>query len=214
MPTASTPDGPGSDRRHEITQVSPDLSQLKALAHPVRVKILGFLRMDGPATATGLAQRLGLNSGATSYHLRQLAQHGLVVEDDSRGNRRDRWWRAAHDSTVTDLRDNADSREVMDAYHRAVGAAHLETLTAAQQERPELPQPWSEIADDSDWALWLTPAQAQQVMDRLHEVMRQAAETSPIHRGDAPDDAEQFLIQLHGFPRPGSVVRPAEFSEP
>ncbi|MGB0191497.1 MAG: helix-turn-helix domain-containing protein, partial [Nocardioides sp.] len=50
--------------------MTPGPEQLKALTHPVRVRMLGMLRIDGPATSTTLAQRLGLNTGATSYHLR------------------------------------------------------------------------------------------------------------------------------------------------
>ena len=65
--------------------VVPDASGLKALAHPVRLRILGLLRLDGPATASGLADRLGLNSGATSYHLRHLERHGFVLEDAALG---------------------------------------------------------------------------------------------------------------------------------
>ncbi|MEU7461934.1 winged helix-turn-helix domain-containing protein, partial [Streptomyces griseofuscus] len=33
----------------------------------------------GPATASQLAERLGESSGATSYHLRQLADHGVAT---------------------------------------------------------------------------------------------------------------------------------------
>lgn len=195
----------GSNR--EISYVTPDLSQLKALAHPVRTRMLGLLRMDGPATATQLATRLGLNSGATSYHLRQLAQHGLVIEDAGRGNNRDRWWRAAHEGTTTRrVRDDDDAREVMGAYVQAVQVAHLEQLTAAFQERNELPDPWREIAVDSDWVMWLTPDQAREVMERLHDLLADVVAGTPAERADAGPEAEQFMIQLHGFPRPGSVV--------
>ena len=54
---------------------------LRALAHPMRTQIMATLQRFGPSTATGLAERLGVNTGATSYHLRQLAAAGLVVED-------------------------------------------------------------------------------------------------------------------------------------
>src|SRR5688572_10834361 len=69
-----------------------DLESLKGLAHPLRVKILDLLSTYGPATATGLAERLGESSGATSYHLRQLARHGFVREVEGRGTGRERWW--------------------------------------------------------------------------------------------------------------------------
>ena len=80
----------------ELSRITPGPAGLKALSHPVRLRMLGLLRAEGPATATALAARLGLNSGATSYHLRQLAAHGFVEDDASRGNGRDPWWRAAH----------------------------------------------------------------------------------------------------------------------
>jgi DNA-binding transcriptional ArsR family regulator len=43
-----------------------DVSSLKALAHPLRVRLLASLREAGPATATELAKRLATESGSTS----------------------------------------------------------------------------------------------------------------------------------------------------
>src|SRR5262245_37189162 len=77
----------------------PSPTQLRVLAHPLRSRLLGSLRLDGPATATSLAARLGTNSGATSYHLRQLAAAGIVEDDPDRSTGRERVWRAAHDAT-------------------------------------------------------------------------------------------------------------------
>ena len=68
----------------------PDTRQLRVLAHPLRSRLVGALRFHGPATATQLAARLGTNSGATSYHLRQLAEVGLVEDDAERSSGRDR----------------------------------------------------------------------------------------------------------------------------
>lgn len=59
--------------------------QLRALAHPLRVQLLGLLRLDGPATASRLAARVGESSGATSYHLRQLAAYGFVEDEPGQG---------------------------------------------------------------------------------------------------------------------------------
>ena len=48
------------------------------------------------------ARAVGESSGVTSYHLRQLAAYGFVVDDDAAraSSRRERWWRAAHRTTV------------------------------------------------------------------------------------------------------------------
>lgn len=71
------------------------MEALRALAHPLRVQIMNELSDFGPATASGLAERLGESSGSTSYHLRQLAKHRIIVEDAERGSGRERWWRMA-----------------------------------------------------------------------------------------------------------------------
>ena len=62
-----------------------DAASLKALAHPLRVELFDRLAMLGPATASQLADALGESSGATSYHLRQLARHAFIEEDPERG---------------------------------------------------------------------------------------------------------------------------------
>ncbi|MBU2662417.1 winged helix-turn-helix domain-containing protein [Actinoplanes bogorensis] len=69
-------------------------------AHPLRVRLLNLLRERGPSTASKLAELLGQSSGATSYHLRQLAAYGFV-EDAGCGTGRERWWQAT--SARTDL---------------------------------------------------------------------------------------------------------------
>ena len=51
---------------------------------------------------------LDSNSGATSYHLQQFADAGLVVNEEVRGNKRDRWWRIVQESATTDFREMTD----------------------------------------------------------------------------------------------------------
>ncbi len=69
-----------------------DAAAVKAFAHPLRVRLFYLLDADGPATASGLAARVGESSGSTSYHLRQLARHGVIVEVEGRGTAKERWW--------------------------------------------------------------------------------------------------------------------------
>lgn len=83
----------GQPAGHERTERLIDAASLKALAHPLRVDMFDRLAMFGSATASQLAEALGESSGATSYHLRQLARHGFIEEDDTRGTARERYWR-------------------------------------------------------------------------------------------------------------------------
>jgi DNA-binding transcriptional ArsR family regulator len=186
----------------DLTAITPTPAALKALAHPVRLRMLGLLRIEGPATATTLATRLGLNTGATSYHLRHLAQHGFIVDDAERGNARDRWWRAAHASTTTGPQDPGDDEagEVLDAYLQAVAVVYTEQLQRAMEERALLPEPWRNASEFSDYVLRLTPAKARRVRDTIHEAIRSTDEDPES------EESEQFVVQLAAFPLPGTVA--------
>ena len=70
---------------------SPSRAPLATLAHPLRSRLYALLRTGGPATATTLARVLGTNSGATSYHLRILADAGLVADATDNTGRQRRW---------------------------------------------------------------------------------------------------------------------------
>src|SRR5690242_18100440 len=91
-----------------------DARSLRGLAHPLRMQLLDALRFGGPATASQLAEKLGESSGATSYHLRQLAAHGFVADDPERGKGRERWWKAVHtglrfdDALLTDANPRSE----------------------------------------------------------------------------------------------------------
>jgi DNA-binding transcriptional ArsR family regulator len=192
----------------ELSKVKPDPAGLRTLSHPTRLKMLSLLRSDGPATATTLATRLGINTGQTSYHLRQLAQHGFVVDDEERGNGRDRWWKAAHQSTMTDGEpaDPAD-REAFHAYIQAVAIGYTQDIQAAVHEGPLLPKPWRDASTFSDYHVRVTAEHAQALTTKLHEIFMELNEDS-----DDDPDAAEFVFQFQAFPRPG-YLGPDEGSE-
>jgi DNA-binding transcriptional ArsR family regulator len=186
--------------------VTPSPTGLRALAHPVRLRMLGLLRIEGPATASGLAQRLGLNSGATSYHLRQLAEHGFVVDDPSRGNGRERWWRAAHRSTSVPNDDGGDeaTRDAQDAFLQAATVTYTRQIQQAVEEQSTLDDAWRRASDFSDWSLRLTPQEAGSLVRELHEVLARYRWWRPDD-DEAAVDAEHFRVLLQAFPRPGAL---------
>lgn len=185
----------------ELSSIVPTPAGLRALAHPTRLRMLALLRQEGPATATSLAARLALNTGATSYHLRQLARHGFVEEDAGRGTARERWWRAVHQATRTSAERYAEmgEQETFDAYLQAVTVLYTQRLQQAVEERALLPKQWREASTYSDWGLRVTPARARALLDALAETIEGWDE-----QPDA-EDAGQLVVQLLAFPEPGTV---------
>ena len=189
----------------DLTTITPSPAGLKALAHPARLRMLGLLRAEGPATATTLAERLGINTGAASYHLRQLAQHGFVVDDDSRGNRRDRWWKAAHQATTTSLVGDPATRDTLDAYVQSVVVVMTEQLQRAVEERSQLPAEWREAETFSDWGFRMTPTRARALVEALAATLGETEE-------DDAEDAADFIVQVNAYPRPGRLTGSGEAS--
>ncbi|MEU9045415.1 MULTISPECIES: helix-turn-helix domain-containing protein [unclassified Kitasatospora] len=181
---------------------------MRAMAHPVRMQLVGLLRKHGPSTATRLAAQLGLNSGATSYHLRQLAAAGFVEEDQERGNARERWWRSAHRLTVWTGDDMADEEpDTAVGFLRSVLAAHTLTGQRTLDAFETMPREWRRVTDLSDLILRLTPAEAEQLTGELSEVI---GRYRPIDAdGPAPEGAEQVSVIVHVLPDPSTTTEGA-----
>jgi predicted ArsR family transcriptional regulator len=187
----------------DTSSITPTPHQLRALTHPIRLRMLGILRTEGATTATALAQRLGLNTGATSYHLRQLAQHGFIVDDESRGNGRDRWWRAAHASTRTSLEEYPDpaDKEALDAYLQTVVVIYTQMLQQAIEERSTLPEEWRNASTMSDWHCRLNPEQAERLINTVSDLIEEFEQAEELPLED--DAGVPYTMMFAAFPRPG-----------
>lgn len=147
---------------------------LRTLAHPLRSRLLAELRIHGEATATELAGALGTNSGATSYHLRRLAEVGLV-EDTGTGTGRRRVWRARPEAEpgpdVTGPALDEDERAA--AQWLALDYAdHFHGRVAAWvRDRDDWPSPWPQLCGLEDHQVQVTGEQLAALRAELTEVL-------------------------------------------
>lgn len=189
----------GRDEEQAPRRVRIDHRQVRALAHPLRTRLLGALRVSGAATATTLAELLDTNTGATSYHLRQLAEVGLVVEEPDRGTGRQRWWRAAHDVTSwenSDFDDDPDARaaiEWIQAEQVRHFVEHTERWFAARDQWS--PQ-WRDAFGMGDIFMTVPVERLEALKAELWRILeRYRAEADPDEPG-----AEQVQIFLASLP--------------
>jgi DNA-binding transcriptional ArsR family regulator len=173
-----------------------DVATLRAVAHPLRVRLLAALRVDGPATATELGRRFGESSGSTSYHLRQLARFGFVEEDPDQPNARDRRWRAVHEFTTWRDSDFAEDEEGQAAI-RFIRARQRDNLNrvAVTFEAEDWDKSWRDATGISDLVARLTPASLTALDNQIIALVREY-EARDAH---APD-AERVAIWLAGYP--------------
>lgn len=165
-----------------------DPQVLRALAHPLRGRLLGLLRLDGPSTASRLAERVGESSGVTSYHLRQLASYGMVTELDGRGTGRERWWQAAHTMTnwePDELIEQPGGLEANELMQRHQIESWGRELGAWAENGRAHGREWAAVSGLSDYVLRLRPEETKQLLQELYAVLDRWSRTSREPRPDA-----------------------------
>src|SRR5262245_13983995 len=187
-----------------MSTVKPSAESLRALAHPLRVRMLTLLRTHGPATATRLAEPTGEPTVSTSYHLRQAAAHGLDEAGPPRGNARERWWKASHGTTVIEAEQVRQSPADAEAYLRAVAVFYADRMQRWITEAQSLPSEWDEACTLSDDALRLTSAEATELLGRMVALIGEYRRDRP--ENEPPDGAERVVIQYQLLPFPGGAV--------
>ncbi|WP_439673682.1 ArsR/SmtB family transcription factor [Embleya sp. MST-111070] len=176
-----------------------ELEALKALAHPRRQRIMRHLEADGPATSATLARSLDLNTGATSYHLRELARHGFVEDfDDPDAHGRERWWRAVR----RDLRfpprseQSAEVRPVVDEMTRLVFAADLQDFldaSTAPEAGEEMDMPYSR------GTIHVTQAELGEFFEEYIALLNRYKRTGPL-----PDGARAVQTRFFTYRSPAT----------
>ena len=142
-----------------------DPQVLRALTHPLRMRLLGLLRSDGPSTASRLGARVGESSGATSYHLRELARYGFVEDAPELGTGRERWWRALHEITSWD--NESFDPELVSVLQRRIVEVRARHYNGWLDDLGTVP----DIAQFADRLLHLTPEQTRQLGADLSDVL-------------------------------------------
>lgn len=181
-----------------VTTFRLDPISVRALAHPLRSRLLGALRRHGPATATELADRLGTNTGATSYHLRRLEAVGLVV-DTGAGEGRRRVWRAAteaHSWSPSDFAGDEDAETALDWLVRDYVRVFTEQFGRWLDVEHAWPASWRDAAGASDYLLVAAPEHLDAFKAELEELV---ARYRLVGEGDPDARGVSFYCALYPF---------------
>ncbi|WP_033339428.1 ArsR/SmtB family transcription factor [Catenuloplanes japonicus] len=190
-----------AERRGAQRVTISDPRVMRALAHPARLAIMEHLGSTGESvTATSCAEVAGLSPSATSYHLRALAKAGMVEEAPSRGDGRERLWRASAPSfSIEAGRDASDDT-------RAAEIALIDTYLQRDFERIQayarnahlVPPEWYNVAQLSSIVCAMTPeelAEINQAFSDLIEPYRRRRRTDP------PETARTVVFHYAATPQ-------------
>jgi DNA-binding transcriptional ArsR family regulator len=175
-----------------------DAAVLKAVAHPLRRRLMDVLRVDGPSMPSVLARTTGQAVANVSHHLRVLADAGLIEEAPGLArNRKEHWWRMV-DARLSwnpeEFTGDPAGAAVADAAESLGLQRQLDLISTWLNSPASRTAPWTDAAFSTDVWLRLSPAELaelgrelQAVVDRYHG------------RPESPDREPVFLL-ARGFP--------------
>ncbi|WP_214317420.1 ArsR/SmtB family transcription factor [Nonomuraea sediminis] len=177
-----------------------DQGALKSFAHPLRLRLYELLDEHGPSTATKLAGMVGQNTGATSYHLRELARHGMIEVAPELGKGKEKYWRLvpggfSYGPAPQDDPEASTAFEfLLDDLLRQRGAE----LRRWREESTTAPEEWVLASSLGRRSLRLTLEETTQLRDDVFEILEHYRAVSD--KRSAPASTEHVVIHFDCFP--------------
>jgi DNA-binding transcriptional ArsR family regulator len=178
-----------------------DPRAMRALAHPLRLRLLGELRIRGPQSVGMLSEALDEAPGSISYHVGKLAQFGFVEEaPELARDKRERWWRTAHQQTSfepLEMLADPERRAASNLLRRTISEVYAENLDRYLEAEATLPPEWVGAATAGDAIIHLTSDELGELRDELLALVdRWRAHSDPERAG-----AEPVSLIYHAFRR-------------
>lgn len=175
-------------------------TEMRALAHPVRMSLIEALRREGSLTATEACEVVGESAANCSFHLRTLAKYGFVEEVPGTGRRRP--WKLVNRGITVELDDDDPAAGVaVNELASQFDAQHLNRCQAWRSTRSSYSQEWRDAAFEVDGLVYMTADElaevGREILAKL-EAYRHRAE----HRDERPEGAMAVSLHVVAHPLP------------
>jgi predicted ArsR family transcriptional regulator len=190
-----------SFERRQLT----DARDLRALSHPLRVRIMELLAQEGPLTATEAGAELGTTASNCSFHLRLLARHGFVEEAEGGVGRQRPWQLVEQETRILSKDLDQEGLSALRAMDELRSARRQQQQSDWWRAKDEYPAEWRDAASEAFAVLHLTAAELAELNRGLHEVIGRYVDRGVVSNrrpGTAPVDISTSTIPLR-LPLPG-----------
>ena len=173
-----------------------DAELMRALAHPLRFALLNHLMAVGPRTASECADTLASTASNCSWHLRHLAEFGLVERVEG-ADRRQRPWRACQVGLdIGGFDDDPALRSAQDAL-LAANLAEDAALTQRFLDRSaELAPDWLQASAFTTYELTCGPDELRVLVEQIDALVRPYLGAA---RAEVPENADVVHVGLRAF---------------
>jgi DNA-binding transcriptional ArsR family regulator len=170
-----------------------DAAVLKAVAHPLRRRLMDVLRVDGPSMPSVLARITGQAVANVSHHLRVLADAGLIEEaPELARNRKEHWWRMV-DARIS-WNPTQFPADIADAAEGLGLQRQIDVIGSWLNSPASSAGRWVDSAFSTDVWLRLSPAELAELGEEIQALVRRY-----YGRPESPDREPVFFVS-RGFP--------------
>lgn len=197
---SSTPaaDETPPSQAHQL--VTSDPVRIRALAHPLRLRLLDLLDDHGPATATRCAELTGESVASCSFHLRTLARHGFVEPAERAG--REKPWRVVGQGRRTRWDPEAPgSLRAVTELARTMAEREAERISDWLTRTSTMPAEWLDASTMTQATFWATAEEMAELSAEIEGLAARFAGRSqdPALRPEGAQVAYLWAV-AHGDP--------------
>jgi DNA-binding transcriptional ArsR family regulator len=190
-----------------------DPRALRAMAHPIRLSLIGALRQEGPLTATQAGELIGESSASCSFHLRQLAKWGLV-EEAGGGKGRERPWRATTNATSwPEVPDSPAATAASSLLSSVLAERYFELLRHWLDSKPGEPEEWQRAAHFGDTGILVTADELLDLQDKVVAMLKPYRDRHEDREARPPAARRVAFLHL-AFPASFAVPSEGKATEP
>jgi DNA-binding transcriptional ArsR family regulator len=191
-----------TERRPRLEVTDP--AMLKALAHPLRMRLYELLAIQGPANASALADHVGEPVALVSYHLHQLGRYGYAdPAPELARDRRERWWRAAAIGVTyssADFMDDPGGRAAMMAAWRVNLGRRVERAQAFHEAPDAWGKDWVDAGLSSDRTIRVTPEELRELSAEVGALLQRWQDREPPDHDDLGTPREYVFVVFDAVP--------------
>jgi hypothetical protein len=175
--------------------------RLRALAHPLRWRLMHVVHDEGTATATRCSQVLGESVASCFYHLRILGKYGYLEQlPDTAG--RERPWRAVdRKQDLSPPGPGVDDALAAEAATEAFLDVELDEIKARQRLSSAEPPEWAAATAVGGSTMWVTADELREIKDELLAILERYKDRSEDARL-RPDGARPSRLFFSASVRP------------
>lgn len=169
--------------------------RLRALAHPLRWKLLDVLSSEGEATATRCSQLLGESVASCAYHLGILGKYGYLERVPDVAGRERPWREIDERQDLSPASAELEDQLASEAAFETFLDHEFEQMKARLRAQGTEPEEWVRASASGGSTMWVTADELAVIKDEMMALLLRHKErsTDPSLRPDGARHARVFF---------------------